>query len=277
MNKQAFFEGWYYKLHKENFTIVFIPGIAQDMPFIQIITNENTFYIPYKKDDFKVTNKVVIGNNLFSHLGLQVDIETDTIKIKGRVTFHRMTPLNYDIMGPFSKLPMECRHGVLSMHHRLKGSLTVNNKVIDLTNGTGYCEKDSGISFPKTYLWLQCNDFSKKASIMVSIADIPFLGFTFKGCIAVLYFNNTEYRFATYLGVKILHYSKTHIVLKQGCYQLEIHGNPAQGHKLAAPTNGKMERTIYETLSCSAYFRFYKKGKLLFDEHSSYTSFEFVE
>lgn len=277
MNKKAYFEGWYYKLHKDNFTISFIPGTSVESPFIQIITNQSTYFIPYKKEEFKLTNRVVIQNNTFSHLGLQIDIQTEDITIKGRITFHNMTPLNYDIMGPFSKLPMQCRHGVLSMHHKLKGTLTINGDIIDFTNGVGYCEKDSGVSFPEKYLWLQCNDFKEKTSIMVSIADIPFLGFSFRGCIAVVYLKGKEYRFATYLGVKISHFSRNHIILEQGAYRLEVDLQETVGQKLAAPNKGKMQRTIYESLNCSADFRFYKKNKLLLREHSDYTSFEFVE
>lgn len=277
MNKKAYFEGWYFKLHKDNLSLSFIPGIAENKPFIQIITKQNTYYIPYKKEQFKQTNRVVIGNNSFSNLGLQVDIQTDEIQIKGRVTFHRMTPLNYNIMGPFSKLPMECRHGVLSMHHKLKGCLTMNGETLDFTDGTGYNEKDSGISFPETYLWIQCNDFSEKTSIMVSIAKIPFLGFAFEGCIGIVYFREKEYRFATYLGVKVLYLNKNHIILQQGAYRLEINIEKTLGQKLSAPIKGKMERIIYESLSCGASFRFYKKDKLLLSEYSDHASFEFVE
>ena len=35
--------------------------------------------------------------------------------------------------------------------------------------GLGYAEKDSGTSFPRSYLWMQCNDFSEPCSVMVSI------------------------------------------------------------------------------------------------------------
>ena len=82
-------------------------------------------------------------------------------------------------MGPFAYFPfMECFHGVLSMKHRVSGSIVVNSKELIFNNGIGYIEKDWGRSFPKRYLWLQCNDFStEETSIMVSIADIPFLGF----------------------------------------------------------------------------------------------------
>ena len=54
----------------------------------------------------------------------------------------------------------------------------------------GYIEKDWGTSFPNKYFWLQCNDFATgNASIMISVAEIPFLGTKFTGCICSVYLN----------------------------------------------------------------------------------------
>ena len=78
-------------------------------------------------------------------------------------------------MGPFKYFPMECRHGIISMRHTLEGRLKLNGKEIDFTNGLGYIEKDSGRSFPSSYVWVQANDFDEPCSIMASVADIPFL------------------------------------------------------------------------------------------------------
>ena len=35
-------------------------------------------------------------------------------------------------------------------------------QTIDFTNGVGYIEGDSGTSFPESYVWVHCNDFSEK-------------------------------------------------------------------------------------------------------------------
>ena len=111
---------------------------------------------------------------------------------------------------------------------------------------------------------------------MASVADIPFAGLSFTGCICVVYFNNTEYRLATYLGVKILACSESRIVLKQGELRLEIEIGTGPGHKLIAPFRGEMVKEIRERIICGAQFRFFKGGELLFDEWSENASFEYV-
>ena len=152
-----------------------------------------------------------------------------------------------------------------------------NNKEIKINNGIGYIEKDYGSSFPKTYLWIQCNDFqNEKASIMVSIADIPLLGYEFKGCIAAILYKGKEYRMATYNGVKIIDYNKKGLTIKRGRYKLHIDIEDNNAKKLLAPNKGEMERVIYEAIACSGRFRFHKKDKLIFDLKSNNTSFEYV-
>ena len=51
-------------------------------------------------------------------------------------------------MGPFSFVPlMECYHGILSMNHSLKGTLSFQGENLLFTGGKGYIEKDWGHSF----------------------------------------------------------------------------------------------------------------------------------
>ena len=91
-------------------------------------------------------------------------------------------------MGPFSYIPfMECNHAILSMQSHIKGSININNNRINFNNGIGYTEKDWGCSFPKSYIWCQGNSFqNSNASFMLSIANIPFKLFSFRGIICVL-------------------------------------------------------------------------------------------
>lgn len=259
-----YFDGYYYKHQKGENTIAFIPGVSSEGKFIQVITNTVSYYIPY------------IGENCFTSEGIQIDIKEKNLSLQGKIRYLELTPIQYDIMGPFKYFPMECRHGVISMHHRLMGSLLLNGEKLDFNDGIGYIEKDSGTSFPKAYLWIQCNDFAEKCSVMVSIADIPFYGFHFKGCICVVYYKDREYRLATYLGVKISCCTENKVVLSQGSYRLEIDIHKTTGHSLYAPHIGQMTRTIHESPSCTAAFRFYHKNELLFDFTSCNASFEFV-
>jgi hypothetical protein len=162
------------------------------------------------------------------------------------------------------------------MYHKLYGYIIINKKRINFTGGTGYIEKDCGRSFPKSYLWVQCNDFQEKVSVMAAVSDIPFYGITFKGCICVIWNHGIEYRMATYLGVEIIISGKDQLILKQGSLLLQIDICSQNCQKLFAPENGLMTRIIHESSSCTARFRFHIKNRLVFDLKSENCSFEFV-
>jgi len=253
------FEGYYFKHQSDKSTIAVIIGKTDDCKFIQVVTEKDAFWF----DGW--------GNCKFSSKGIKMDIGG----IKGHIYYGKLAPIKYDIMGIFKYFPMECRHSIISMRHNLTGQIDINGEIIDFDGGLGYIEKDSGVSFPKSYLWLQCN-FVQNCSVSLSIANIPFYGLRFKGCICVLHYENTEYRLATYLGVKILCCKPEKVVLKQGEYLLIINVLPRPGHDLAAPQNGKMNRTINECLNCPVRVRFYECRKLLFDIRSDRASFEWV-
>lgn len=256
--------------------VALIPGIANNKAFIQIITNENSYNTVYPVSSYKNNGNIQIGNCIFSKNGIKVDIDSRDVRVSGEISYSYLTPIKYDIMGVFKYFPMECRHGIISMYHTLNGSLSINGKTFCFTDGVGYIEKDSGTSFPKTYLWIQCNDFKEKCSIMVSIADIPFMGLNFRGCICVIYYRDREYRLATYLGVKIACFNDKKVVLRQGKYRLEIDISKNKGSMLYAPDEGVMTRTIHECASCKARFKFFTGDRLLFDFVSDNSSFELV-
>ena len=178
-------------------------------------------------------------------------------------------------MGPFCLFPMECRHGIISMYHRLKGRVVLNGQTMDFTGGIGYMEKDSGHSFPSSYAWIQANDFSNHTSIMASVAEIPFCGLRFRGCICVIQYQGKEYRLATYLGVHVVVCRPDRIVLKQRKYRLDIRINNNNQRKLSAPKNGEMTRKIMESASCGGEFTFYRHKKQVFHLKSEQASFEY--
>jgi len=171
---------------------------------------------------------------------------------------------------------MECRHGVVSMNHNLKGTVILNGEQLDFTGGKGYIESDSGRSFPQLYTWVQCNAFDSDVSIMASVARIPFYGLRFWGCICVVWLNEREYRLATYKGVKIVQCERGIIELKQGKYRLSIFVEKHDGYALPAPQLGSMSRFIRETLAIPARFRFMEGDSCLFDGASDYASYEYM-
>ena len=105
------------------------------------------------------------------------------------------------------------------------------------------------------------NDFkSSNASFMLSIADIPFKFFHFKGIICDLIIENKEFKFTTYNNAKLIKYdvdgSSLNIILEKGRYSLNIKSKYAEGLQLFAPVKGKMEKDIFESISSSTFARF---------------------
>ncbi|NLJ30999.1 MAG: hypothetical protein GX424_05280 [Clostridiales bacterium] len=285
--KRSSFEGWYYKHQNREDTISFIAGAGCDpegnrTAFLQVITDSASCHIPFRFSEFHFCPRdggVRLGQQMFGPRGIRVDLDTKAIRCRGWLRYGPLTPPESDVMGPFRFVPfLECSHGVLSMKHSLTGSLEINGRQVDFGGGTGYMEKDWGSSFPKRYLWVQCNRFPESTvSVMASIADVPFAGLSFRGCIALVRYRGREYRFATYRGVQIVRCGRSGFVVKQGnlVLEAEIMGKGA-ARKLLAPCMGAMLRTIRESVSCRARFRFYRDGKLLFDQTSDQAGFEYV-
>lgn len=266
------FEGWYFKHQSGENMLAFIPGIAESGAFVQMISSAGSrnFSVP----GLKVGNGVIqTGNCRFSRLGCVIDLPG----VSGSISYGRLTALQSDIMGPFRFLPMECRHGVISMGHTLSGSISVDGSEYDFGGGRGYIEKDSGTSFPKSYIWMQCNDFDGDCSVMVSVADIPFFGFNFTGCICAVIFRCHEYRLATYKGVRINTAGPDRISLSQGSLLLEIDMRPhGCGHILRSPVKGKMSGRIRESCGADVRIRLWESGKTVFDLKSSGAAYEYA-
>jgi hypothetical protein len=292
--EDKYFEGWYFKQVSCDLKniISIIPGISKNNTdshsFIQvIISNEleentkiNTQYYRFSDNDFQYTEEpfcLSIGENTFNDEGIELNLANDEHSIQGSIGFFEFTNINRsifspDAMGYFSYLPfMECYHDIISMSHKIKGALTVDNEVFDLNNGRGYIEKDWGTSFPKEYIWLQSNHFGDTdASIMFSLAHIPFLGSSFQGFICNLTFNGHEYRFATYNCSRVAKviYSGDLLELNivKGDYELIIKAEICQySGGLKAPINGAMDNIIKEGLTGSADIRLLKNSRSLFE------------
>lgn len=253
-----YFRGRYYKHQKNGSTICFIIGHTADAEFIQILTD----------------NEVLQYNSLSGCKLYRNGLKVDYPEVQGEVHYGKMFPLRSHIMGPFHFLPMQCNHEVVSMRHTLRGGFKVHERFIDLDEGIGYIEGDYGRSFPKEYLWLHCNDFSENLSIMVSVADIPFCGFHFLGCICAITYNEEEYRLATYRGVRIVAANERRIILRQRDYRLSIQIRPSTSYPLRSPKHGKMVDTIHESSCTKARFLFTKGDKVIFQGESERCSFE---
>lgn len=292
-----YFEGWYFKNTNNEEGISFIPGINIDnknkKSFIQVITNDTSYFVNYNIDDFKFNYKpfyIQIGNNNFSKEAINVDIRDDSqnIKINGNIKYTnskniKTNILKPNIMGPFSYIPnMECNHAILSMENSISGYIDINNKKINFNNSKGYIEKDWGYSFPKSYIWCQGNNFQKSnASFMLSIADIPLKLIDFRGIICALIIDNQEFKFTTYNNAKIIQYDVTNnyldITLKKANYYLNIKSTYNEGLKLSAPVKGKMEKDIFESICSAITLTLKKDNTIIFSDTSLNCGIEVVQ
>lgn len=281
-----YFEGWYIRL-AGNDVLALIPGIHLDQTghgyaFIQVITRDKSYYLTYPKEALEYTAHkfaVRIGRNLFTEKGVKLDIKKKGLRIKGSVAYGRLNRPCYPVMGPFSLLPvMQCSHGVISMYHRLSGSVSVNGRRFTFDGGRGYMEMDWGSSFPRKYLWVQGMEKSKNTSVMAAAATVPLGRGGIRGCVCIVYYRGREYRLATYLGVKIIECSKNQLILRQGKYLLLIEAIPdgEKGQRLKAPVMGDMKRMIHENACAKVRFRFYRKNRKLFDFVTDEAGYEWV-
>lgn len=279
MSNIGYFKGWYFKCSTQDKTIAFIPAYHysnnKKSASLQIITDDKALNIPFGTLEYSEKPLCVkIGNCIFSHEGIMLDFKDDRLTLEGKLSFKKLSPIHYDIMGPFKYVPfMQCRHSVFSMSHKINGEIKVNDQLYNFENGIGYIEGDCGRSFPKKYIWTQC--CFENNSLMLSVADIPFLGIHFTGIIGVVFLNGKEYRIATYLGAKIKQVDKDTVTVKQGSFELNAELIKKNAQPLAAPSNGDMCRTIHESASCEAYYRFCYKNKVLCEFTTDKASFEF--
>lgn len=291
-----YFEGWYFKNTNNKNGISLIPGIningQEKKAFIQVITSDSSYFVNYNINDFKFSSSpfyIKIGNNLFTKNSIHIDIKDNTqnLIVFGDIKYSNSKNintnfLNPNIMGPFSYIPfMECNHAILNMKSKADGLITINNNKVKFENDIAYIEKDWGYSFPKSYIWCQGNNFeNSNASFMISIADIPFKAFHFKGLICSLIIDNTEFRFATYNNAKLMKYdvdnNSLNIILKKGDYVLSIKSEYTDGLKLFAPVKGKMEKGIFESISASITVTLKKDNAVIFSDTSRNCGLELV-
>ena len=110
---------------------------------------------------------------------------------------------------------------------------------------------------------------------MLAIATIPLPVGSFTGCICSVLYRGREYRLATYRGVKIEAWSSTGAVIRQGQSRLEVELLNERRQALRAPVEGRMERTIHESLCAEVRYRFWHGDHLLFQHTDSNASFEY--
>ncbi len=279
-----YFEGWYYKVvsRDERHAMAIIPGISmgtegQRHAFIQVMDGKacTSQYHRFEAEEFHPADRrfeLQLGQNFFSGNQLQLDLQgiSGDLNFKGNTPWPKMLGAP-GIMGWYSFVPfMECFHGIISMHHRLEGGLTIGQKTVDFTGGIGYLEKDWGHSFPKAYVWMQSNHFdaTDRVSLIASVAHIPWLRSYFIGFISGFWIEGRLFKFATYTGarksLKITD-EQVELVFKNPKTELRLLARQAQGTALKSPLHGEMTGKIQESLQATVHVELLENGKRIFE------------
>jgi len=282
--EKRYFEGWYFKVidAAQTQALAFIPGISMDEKgqkhaFIQVMNGKRheAQYHRFEADQFLPSDHsflVQLGENYFSRDAFKVNLPG--VKGEIRSSGHSLWPKMLGapgIMGWYSFVPfMQCFHGIVSMNHQLEGSLEIDGRSYDFNGGKGYIEKDWGHSFPKAYIWMQCNHFAggEGSSLMASVAHIPWLGSHFIGFICGFLHEGKLHRFATYTGArKELTIAKDTVQLSfiNPKTELRIYARQAAGVALVSPLSGAMSGKIQESLETEIQVEFLENGKRVFE------------
>ena len=264
MKKNRFFGKYYKFISDDGYTFALIVSHANEGDMLQLVTPTKGYFV-------KDTKSVNINNNVIS-----INIHEDGILLEGSITLGELHPLSKKVMGPFSILPMECKHEIYSMYHRVNGELTLNkNKKIPFSNSLGYIEGDSGSSFPTKYIWY--NSVNEECTVTLAIATIPLLGFiNFTGLLCFIKGKDYEYRFCTYNGGKIISKKEDKIIIKKGKFLFELDISSLGGHNLKAPTKGNMIRYIKENINVPTKFILKYKDNVLIEQEDELSSLEYM-
>jgi hypothetical protein len=165
-------------------------------------------------------------------------------------------------MGWYGLVPfMECFHGIVSFGHSLSGSLEIDGVTQDFTGGRGYIEKDWGKAFPNGYVWMHSNhiSFDPEASLVASVALIPWLGTSFRGFIVGLKHKGKLLTWATWNGSveRKLSIDDSHVqwVLSGPDGVLELSAERRRGGLLHAPSRTAMFQRVEETMDATVSIR----------------------
>ena len=300
LRKKKYFEGWYFKHVSQDLSQVysFIPGVSLSTShahsFIQVINgiSGKTDYVEYSLDEFtwdKNRLSLKVGKSSFTENYVDINITGNNLDITGHIDYDNIVKypkslFSPGIMGWYSFIPfMECKHGIVSSNHNLKGHISVNGDMLDFNNGKGYIEKDWGASFPEAWIWVQCNNFNDSAtSFSFSIAKIPWLGKFFIGFIAFLYYDKQYILFSTYNWSSVSEIKQEGndlcIVIGNKNYTLRIKVVKNSFGELRAPLTGVMSRRIKESIDSVVYLSLYnKENKLIYEDSGKRAGLEIID
>lgn len=280
--RRRFFEGWYVKLvsadRAQRWAV--IPGIfrgldrgERDEAFVQVLDGltGRSWYHRFPPDEFAADAgrfEVRVGPNRFGTDGAELDLP----QLRGAIRYREPLapwPVRLrepGIMGWYGLVPfMECFHGIVSFGHELGGTLEVEGRAVSFDGGRGYIEKDWGRAFPSGYVWLASNHLDTadgedpSASLVASVAIIPWLRGSFRGSIIGFRHGGRLHRWTTYnrSRERLLEIDDARVRWKvegpDGVLSLDA--ERTRGGLLHAPLRDAMHQRVEETLDAEVRVR----------------------
>jgi hypothetical protein len=284
----GFFEGWYVKLVsadlKQRWAV--IPGIfrglesTEDTAFVQVLdglTGRSWFHT-FPISEFEAATdrfEVRVADNRFDASGIHLELPqlTGDLAYTANLDPWPVTFKEPGIMGWYGLVPgMECFHAVVSFGHALDGSLKVEGADVSFSNGRGYIEKDWGKAFPAGYVWMASNHIqdAPDASLIASVAIIPWLRSSFRGFIIGFKHNGRLYKWSTYNRAKeaelVIDDSHVNWKIDGPDGRLELRAERVRGGLLHAPLRTAMYQRVEETLDAKIAIRHFDTlGNLLYE------------
>ncbi len=310
LQKRPYFEGWYFKIvdRTQNLSLCLIPGVAMgghgdDHAFIQYADSHSgtSGYLRFDLSEVNFSTEkldLMLGEHQLSDtqirikknqempFGLDLDI-SDPLYYPVRLT-------HPGIMGPFRFFPaMECYHGVRIVHGRVRGTITMEDRVLTLEDGEIYLEKDWGRSFPREWIWIQASAFESQdhpelpVHLLLSVANIPWMKRSFNGHLGYLWLGDERIPFGTYCGSKVhlsteegdMHQSTDvnqplTLVVNKGDYHIVVIAKPVKPVPLIAPSAGKMIRHMLEDLEAEIFIEVFKNGEAYYSGLARFAGLE---
>jgi hypothetical protein len=288
--KRSYFEGWYFKqVSPDGKAWSFIPGVSMSADgshkrsFIQAIDGSSgaTRWYEFPFEAFRWHPKqfdIRVGSNRFSPEGLDINLDGPDGALSSKLEYGPFTPYpsrpwNPGVMGPYSFVPfMECNHGLVSLDHSVRGYVEANGSRLSMDGGRGYVEKDWGQSMPSAWIWAQSNAFEQNgASLMFSLANIPWLGASFPGFLCAMSLPGPAGSvkiYASWNGSRISHAASSdsdiRICIERRRERLELSLTRGRGGLLLAPVAGSMDRRIAESVDAIMSVRLTEDGTEVF-------------
>jgi tocopherol cyclase len=300
LKMKNYFEGWYFKHVSQDLNHVYsvIPGISltehDPHAFIQVLNGVRgkAEYIKYSLSEFNWDRQSLylkIGKSVFTEKFIDLRIESQDLNIEGHLEYSNMVKypkrlFSPGIMGWYSFVPfMECKHGIVSVNHNIRGAIRVNEDSFDFNGGKGYIEKDWGTSFPEAWLWIQANNFNDPGtSFTLSVAKIPWRGRFFIGFITFVFYNKRFHIFSTYNKSVIEEIKNTgdtiDLTLVNHDSILKVTAIKKTFGELRAPVSGDMSRRIKESIDSEIILRLFdKNNNLIYNDSGQRGGLEVID